>query len=397
MGLIYGADMEYVDKVTRSYRVGALSMSNESAEESWRRVEAAVPGLRLFGTYGKDRSAPLVPFVYESPDAEYLKEFRITHRLDEVVKGTRSEYEAMLSLASWVGTRWDHGTDEVPGGRQVCDPSAVVKAGEGGLKFWCEITARTMVHAATALGWPARVVTASRDGYIWDHAVAELWSNEFDKWFVIDTDFNLVFENSGVPQSAFELSRHGERLQAEGSLDARLIASAKPSLPFKDLVPFFAYIHIDMRNDWCSRRLPRGSPAGGDLATWYTARPALGRILTARRRIDDSDRFDWHVNSVAIQALGGTRLDDGRLKLNIGLTGYSPVFESFEVSQDGQGWQLIENESHPFLLSPGVHRIGARLVTSAGHRGPEATVNFDLMPEVVVPESNNMSLLIPNH
>ena len=156
----------------------------------------------------------IVPFVFESPDAPHLVALRKRFDLDSVVAGSGGEYGAQMRLATWIGTRFQHGTDKVPGGRQVCDPVAVIDAGQKGARFWCEIAARTMTQAATAVGWPARVITASRDAYTWEHAVAELWSNQFDKWFVVDPDFNVVFEADGVPLSAWELVHQGPALQA---------------------------------------------------------------------------------------------------------------------------------------------------------------------------------------
>src|ERR1700730_6625402 len=107
----------------------------------------------------------------------------------------------MLKLGAWVGTRWNHGSDPLAGARDACNPAAIVAAGARGAKDWCEIAARTPGHAASSLGWPARVITASRDGYTWEHAIAELWSDDFGKWFAMDTDFNVVYESNGIPLS----------------------------------------------------------------------------------------------------------------------------------------------------------------------------------------------------
>ena len=375
---IYRDDTSYVEETTRRYRVGTLRLLGSSAVDSWKRVEQTVPGFRCIQA-PQSQKDPAIPFVYERTDAEYLRRFRSKCRLDEIVKGAPDEYDAMLRLGGWLGARWDHGTDKLPGDTLFWDPSAVVNAGEHGAKFWCEIAARTTVQAATALGWPARLVTASRDGYTWEHAVAELWSNQFGKWFVIDTDFNVVYESAGVPLSAFELSHQGERLQRRGRLSVRAVAPPKASLPFKDLIPFYAYVHVDMRNDWCSRPLRPGSPAGGDLAVWWTARPALAFILTGKTRVDDPNIFDWRVNSVSIYALTARRLREDRLSLQIGLTGYSPMFEAFEVSLDGQAWKRIDGANHSLDLVKGAHTIAARLVTGAGYPGPKSEIKFELM------------------
>lgn len=380
LATVYRADMAYVDKVTRRYWIGAPAAAAESASESWRRVEAAVPGLKVIGGNDGNRNAPAVPFVYEVADTAYLRDFRITHRLDEIVRGARDEYDAMGRLARWVGTRWDHGTDEVPGGNQVCEPAAVVRAGEGGAKFWCEIAARTMVHAATALGWQARVVTASRDGYTWEHAVAELWSNQFRKWFVVDADFNVVFERDGVPMSAFELVHEGERLQAGQQLKMVGFAEPKPSLPARDLIPFFAYAHVDMRNDWCSRPLRRGSPAGGDSATWWTSRNTLGPLLTASLRVDDPGKFDWEVNVTAIHAIEARRaaLDIVEVEFKVG--GYGPDVESVELSLNGSAWVPLPALTARLPLWPGRHRLSTRFALRSGARGPETSLILEFSP-----------------
>lgn len=378
---IYHQDTEYIREATSKYWVGYTNNLPKSSFESWKRLEGTIPGFRLTSYRIHEPAQYLMPFVYESPNAKYLKIFKEKYRMDSLIRGSADEYSAMLILGGWLGTRWDHGVDAVPGGNMVCDPAAVVEAGEHGAKFWCEIAARIMVHAATALGWQARLVTASRDGYTWEHAVAELWSNQFNKWFVIDTDFNIVYENLGIPLSAFELSRSGERLRNEGKLTVRSIAQQKKSLSSVDLIPFYNYVHIDMRNDWCSRLLRKGSPAGGDLATWWTARPSLDRLLTGKVRVDDPTVFNWSVNSVAIYVIG-VRYLENQISLYIKLMGYSPVFSVFEISVDEQPWRQIDNNHvQAITVANGVHTIRARLVTSAGYQGPESQITFDVVTQ----------------
>ncbi|MGH8210541.1 MAG: hypothetical protein ACREU6_13305, partial [Steroidobacteraceae bacterium] len=312
---MYRADLDQVQQITRSYHIGLSSPSARSALESWRDLETTVPELHVTGAQ-EPQHPEWSPFVYEQPDSPYLRSFRAKYHLDDIVRGAADEYAAMLRLGGWLGTRWDHGSDTLVGTSQVCDPSAVVEAGEQGARYWCEIAARTMVHAATAMGWPARLVTASRDGYTWEHAVAELWSNPFNKWFVIDPDFNVVYESSGIPLSAFELSHDGPGLQRAHRLTVRAIAPSKRSLPLRDLLPFYRYVHIDLRNDWCTRPLLAGSPAGGDRATWWTARsPFNPPLLTAKKHVDDAATFNWKVNSVEIRARAARWLPGGRLSL----------------------------------------------------------------------------------
>jgi hypothetical protein len=315
----------------------------------------------------------IIPFVFERADAPHLVAFRNKYELGKVIEGPGGEYDAMLRLAAWVGSQYQHGTDPVPGGNYVCDSVAVIEAGRRGASFWCEIAARTMAHAAAAVGWPARVITTSSDGYTWEHAVTELWSTEHDKWFVIDTDFNVVFEHGGVPLSAFELAHKGPELRRSDQLTVRRFAAFKQGLVPQDLLRFFDYVHVDMRTDWCSRPLRRGSPAGGDKSTWWTARPGRGPKLSPSLRVDDIAAFDWPLNRVIFEPtinVNGTANSSGSVQLST----YAPAFSRFEYRLGSGDWTTsTEGRIDLPKLPQGTRAsIEARVVTSTESRGPEA-------------------------
>lgn len=375
---VYIADEQTLRHITDNYFVGNRSLRYSSSIDSWKDVERQIPGFRILGESGRPVTMYDIPFVYEKIDTPYLVSLREHYSLGSIVKDAAGEYDAMLRLGAWVGSRWDHGSDPPPGGVDVCNPIEVIQAGKTGARFWCEIAARLMVHAASALGWPARLVTASRDGYTWEHAVAELWSNEYKKWFVIDTDFNVVYEVDGEPLSAFELCHQGLELQRSGLLQTRYIAPSKPSLGYIDLMPYYNYVHIDMRNDWCSRPLASGSPVGGDLSTWWTSRPSLGRMLTAQRRVDDPVLFNWAVNWVSIYALSAKRVSESLISIEIGLAGYSPTFKAFYISFDGGAWHEVEQPGYVLSAGAGEHIVRARLLTTSGYPGPISELSFHI-------------------
>jgi len=371
----YQDDLDYVKNATSKYHVAAEDIPSGKPMDSWQRLQNQAPMLSVRNLHELADPERDVPFVYERSDEEYLRRFREKYHLDEIVKDAPDQYSAMLKVGEWLGTRFDHGADKLVGTSQVCDPMAIVEAGQKGAKYWCEIAARTMVHTAASMAWPARLISASRDGYTWEHALAELWSDQFGKWFVIDVDYNVVYERNGVPLSAFELSRDGPALQKAGLLRVRQIAPPKHSLPYEDMVPYYRYVHVDLRNDWCSRTLRRGSPAGGDLATWWTARPDMPRLLTNRIRVDDEQSFDWAVNDVSIYGVSATPAADG-VKVNVALAAYSPEFQHFELRLDGQDWQRIAGRQQTLALAPGPHQLEARVVTKSGYGGPASQVEL---------------------
>jgi hypothetical protein len=317
------------------------------------------------------------PFVYESPDEPHLKALREAYGFDRLIAGAADEYEAMIRLATWLGAQWDHGKDPVPGGPIRFDPMAVIDAGSRGSRFWCEIAAKVAVQAFTAMGWPARLVTTSRDGHTWEHALVDVWSNRFGRWVAMDTDFNFLYESEGVPLSAWEICHKGEALQALGKLKVRMLGAPKPSLPMTDLLPFFAYVHIDLRSDWYSRRLPWGSPAGGDLATWWTSRPSLEGLFTPKVRLDDQGRFDWPVNMAWLLPERMEAVPGGR-RIKVGLIGYSPFFAGFQISIDEGPWQDAPQTGLETVLAPGRHKLEARLRLANGGTGWSSRLDMEV-------------------
>lgn len=314
-------------------------------------------------------------FVFERSSAPHAVKLRDTYQLDSMIGARRgSEYSAQLKLAAWVGSRFEHGADPIPGPAHVCDPVAVIEAGQRGGRFWCEHVSRLMVHAATALGWSARLVSVSADGYRWDHAVAELWSNEFNTWFVVDTDFNLVYELDGVPLSAWRLVHEGQSLSRAGRLVTRRIGRVKQGLTPQNLIPLFEYVHIDQRNDWCTRPLSRGSPAGGDLATLHTSRRLdASPLLTAVPRATGRVHFEPALNTVSAVAL--RRPDGERDGWKLMLSTLSPEFSHFEVEVGGHWMRMPGTALDAGLWVREATPLRASVMTRQGWRGPIATID----------------------
>ena len=342
--------------------------------ESWRGAGKGGEA-ELLGGSGLTGVQRGIPFVFESPDAGYLKELVQRYRLHDIVPRQTGEYERMLALFAWVGTRWDHGVD-LAGPVQEHPPVEIIAAGEKGARFWCHVAAQVTAQAACAMGWPSRVITASGDGYLAEHALAEVWSNQFNKWFLVDTDYNIVYQSRGVPLSAYELCHDGPGLKQSGLLEVRRFAPLKASLREADLLHLYRYVHFDLRNDWYSRRLGKGSPAGGDLSTWWTARPELGPLLTPRIRVDDKSLFDWPVNRTEIHLLNLLAIGAGKYRFEVGLRAYSPYFGRFLVRMDRGAWREAPQGRGRFELEPGRHLVQARVRTGNGDLGPVATAEF---------------------
>jgi hypothetical protein len=230
LSLLYSHDIKFTRLLAEDYYHGSNQMDHKT-NTGFVNFEITI--------FSDDDYPNDIPFIYQNPEVDYLKDFKNQYELDKIA-GSGSEYERMVNVFHWLGTLFDHGSDDVPGGNIAFHPVDVVEAGARGSRFWCEIAAKMTVHAATALGWPARLMTASRDGYRWEHALAEVWSNQFNKWFVVDTDYNVIYEANGVPLSGYELCHFGPELQRQGALHVRSIAPVKPSMKNRSFAVSFS-------------------------------------------------------------------------------------------------------------------------------------------------------------
>lgn len=76
-------------------------------------------------------------------------------------------------------------------------------------QFYCSHFALTYLQCATALGWYCRKLGVDFDHEQGieerHHGVVDIWSNQFQKWFVVDAQHNLHFEKEGIPLNALEI------------------------------------------------------------------------------------------------------------------------------------------------------------------------------------------------
>jgi len=377
---VYASDAKAARSLVRGYWLGEPrgSRAERSALDSLR---LRAPGLECSGYMDGLERAEEIPFVFERPDTPALIRLREAFGLEKIASGPGGEYQAILRLGEWLGSRWDHGTDEVAGGLGGdLDAAETIRLGMQGKRYWCEVAARVAVQAFASLGWPARLATASRDGYVWEHGICEVWSGEHSKWIALDTDFNMVYESAGIPLSCYEICHDAPGLRDRGLLSVRRLGADKASLAMIDLLPYYAYVHIDMRSDWVSRRLRRGSPAGGDAATWWTARPEFGSHFSPKKRVDARARFDWPVN------IAWTRLErveygarGGSYEIGAALCAYAPYPARYEMSLNGGEWRTFD-ASITLALPPGEHALATRVVPVHGWPGRAETLRMRLPP-----------------
>jgi hypothetical protein len=149
---------------------------------------------------------PSLPFFPAEYDDETLARLRKKYQLERVVAAGRDEWSSQLLLKEWVHKAIPGGTPAV----SYDNALEILEHAARGEPFWCTHYTITYAECAAALGWQVRKIGVDRphgpEGMSSSHhGVAEVWSNHFRKWVVIDAQSNLHYEEAGIPLSAWEI------------------------------------------------------------------------------------------------------------------------------------------------------------------------------------------------
>jgi hypothetical protein len=222
------------------------------------------------------------------------------------------------------------------------------------------------------------------------HGVAEVWSNQFAKWVVIDANFNLHYEKRGLPLSAWEV--RAEWLKNQGP-DVDRVAGAPPHVVKKkpgrvswrfpeDETAAYFWNYIITRLVTTDPRAPAKliflQDVANDSLLWYQNHDAhlkqsrlhigyLRNTFIPTRQIEDAYWTVGIVDATLTQVSGKT--------LFLSLKSYCPNQVAFERSLDHYKWEPIKDEKTvDWTLKPGWNSLVLRTLSRGQVAGPETTL-----------------------
>ena len=144
--------------------------------------------------------------LMDSPNDSNMIELRTKYKLEEIVAGSKNDYERLRKVVKWTHDQWKQSGSNWP---SHSDPLTILKEASEGERFRCVEYAIVVAACARTLGMPSRVLalkrkdveTARSDA---GHVVAEVWLNQFNKWVFVDAQFDAIPEVDGVPLNAVE-------------------------------------------------------------------------------------------------------------------------------------------------------------------------------------------------
>lgn len=324
------------------------------------------------------------PFAHQAPfhRAELLRK---RFKLDDVVAKGKTEMEKLVLLREWcrhtAPKGWDAGaTQWVP----PWDALVILETNKAPLALcMCTHYSTLFVQCAVALGYNARHLILDH------HCAAEVWSNQFRKWIVMDTGnsvdptLNCHFEKDGAPLGAVEIHKlwKADRLKEIEAVYTPPRGRVRgDELGKKDQCGFVNYrrFGIPFRNNHMATPFPGEIEHGEadyycDAYLWWddhavpSESPEYGKTTC---RVAD---YNWTLNETAIYL----QASDAKDTPTVILDSVTPNLDKFVVSVDGGKW---EPQTSPFQwkLHAGENTIRVKSVNQFGVEGMEsvARVSF---------------------
>ncbi|AYA36911.1 transglutaminase domain-containing protein [Hymenobacter oligotrophus] len=212
------------------------------------RAQPAAPKLELALPYSTEPAAAGATFQFSSPNSAYLQTLRERYGLEAVVANQPTALGKAQALCAWVHNRLTHD------GRSACskaDPLGILEEVTRGKAVQCVEFGRVLAGALTAVGLPARPLylkakNADTRAAAGGHVLTEVWLPDYQKWVVVDGQWDVIPTLNGVPLNAAELS--GALASGAAGLDGLTSSNAKIRFYYRWLRPYLYYLDAPLDN-----------------------------------------------------------------------------------------------------------------------------------------------------
>jgi len=335
-----------------------------------------------------------VDWEWEPWNSPEFAELRERENLDEVVAGSRTQFDAQVKLLDNVTKRWKHSNafPEYPLWDAMSILNRIETAGAGG---YCLMFNTLLAGMCQAYGWQARLT------HVTFHEICEVWNDEYGKWIFLDADGLNNYNYDPVtaePLNMIELHDlyldfyfpdrpidwMNDWMSWMDKPEDRDFPVKRGSLTHHD--PDFSYssrdylsgfinagfIRMVPRNNWYEKPYPKP-------LTHNSFTPWDGYINWYDERTPPSRHYSWHtdrprdmwpdLNMVHVDAVSGF----GNDRLFLRFETYTPNFCHFEVDADDSGWKKTP-ERWTWLLQSGRNILRVRAVNKFGVGGKPSVI-----------------------
>jgi len=320
-------------------------------------------------------------FDYQPYDENKLKILRNEYNLAELVKPHEKEFDKFRALQNWIREQWQYGRP-----RNVLrdyDTLDILKRAKNGEKFWCSEYTVAFIQCALSLGYQARYVA------LWKgHVVAEIWSNEYKKWVVMDPTFNIHFEKNGEPlncldlYNAFNNNQIDEIKVIEGDYkpddininfgEHEFVGISIKNYRYKTIDYYGDGFSIRMRNDWFTNSYPKLHPKGNILMNSIAWNGSKHKIPVLKKTKKEEDiYFPLNVTLIGLEII-----ESNKLGFNVFLNTFTPNYSHFIVNIDEKEKKVETDNSILWMLHKGKNCFKAVSVNKFDIKGVSSYITL---------------------
>lgn len=330
---------------------------------------------------------------WEAWDRPEFQEVKKRENLDQVIAGSRTEFEKMIKLLEYATTRvprqYSTPIPEYPGWDALSILQRIDKFGNLGM---CIQFNNLLNGLCMAYGMQARLINCI------NHEVAEVWSDDFGKWVYCEASYanHYLFDiKTGKPLSFLEIHNAyldyffkdhpidwmNESTNSAEMENATKIRKDKPSLmrssttyhqnddlDYKGLV-HSAFMRMVPRNNWYGKPYPRPLAHGNSHWPWN------GYIEWYDPRTPPHRQYTWHTDRPRdmwpdlnlVQVHASVAHDNKFLYLQFET--YTPNFSHFEIDENDSGWKRVDSDRWTWVLTSGKNTLRIRAANKLGAKG----------------------------
>jgi len=300
-------------------------------------------------------------YAWEDINQPEMDTLRTRYQLREVFGSDVSEFEKMKRLLNWVATRWVHDGSKMAPKRTAL---AILSEVDKGKRFCCANYADVLVDCMRSLGYPIRFVGLKTEDAAYNmgggHGCVEVWSNQYQKWILLDVQNNAWWEHDNTPLSAYEC----HRLFIDGSEDDLNFVGQNEEHDYVRAKSTWVAHFYRVINYWMGANLQLVSDA---------VTPELLYQLNPQNHelTDQYDKVYPRLNQTTITLRNNQK--DSLENMSVTLAHTMPHFDIYLVRIDEMDWEEVE-DTFQWVLNEGVNIIEAKAVNVAGIEGRTSRV-----------------------
>jgi len=307
-------------------------------------------------------------YDWEDIDSPEMDTLRKEFQLQAVIGTEGTEFEKMKRLLNWVATRWRHdGSKMAP----VRSALAILRDVEDGKRYCCANYADVLIDCMRALGYPIRFAGLRTEdaGYNMGggHGCVEVWSNQYQKWILLDVQNNAWWEHNGFPLSAYEC----HKLYVNGLEDELQFVGQHEGKDYSETKYGWAEYFYFVISYWM----------GSSMHLVTDEVPPQLVYQKFFQETELTDQFDKVYPRLNQTCIALSHDPEGPFdSLTVRLDHTMPYFDHFLVRFDDAEWKE-STDSILWVLNGGMNTVEAKAVSTVGTEGRPSRIELRYNPK----------------